>query len=42
MKKQLLAFLAFLSIPIFSLRAQSKPLETVGHVDLQKYLGKWY
>lgn len=42
MKKHLLTFMAFLSIPFFSLRAQNKPLETVGKVDLQKYLGKWY
>jgi len=42
MKKKLLAFFTFLSIPFLSLRAQNKPLETVSHVDLEKYLGKWY
>jgi len=42
MKKQLMALLAFLSVPFLALRAQDKPLETVSHVDMEKYLGKWY
>jgi apolipoprotein D and lipocalin family protein len=42
MKKELLATGAILGIAALSLRAQDKPLETVGYVDLQKYLGKWY
>ena len=42
MKKELLATAALLGIAVIALNAKDKPLETVGHVDLKKYIGKWY
>ncbi|MEO8884848.1 MAG: lipocalin family protein [Mucilaginibacter sp.] len=42
MKKELLASVALVGIAAVALSAQHQPLETVGHVDLKKYLGKWY
>jgi apolipoprotein D and lipocalin family protein len=44
MKKEILATSAILGIGAvaIALSNRNKPLETVGHVDLEKYLGKWY
>lgn len=42
MKKEILASAALLGLTALALQAQNKPLETVAHVDLNKYLGKWY
>ena len=42
MKKEVLATIALVGLTAVALRSQNKPLATVGHVDLKKYLGKWY
>jgi len=44
MKKEILATtaLAGLGIAAYAIATKNEPLETVGHVDLEKYLGKWY
>lgn len=44
MKKEILATSALLGIGAVALALsnRNKTLETVGHVDLEKYLGKWY
>src|ERR1700744_1502164 len=44
MKKEIIATtaLAGLGIAALALASKNKPLETVNHVDLEKYLGKWY
>ncbi|MBS1519524.1 MAG: lipocalin family protein [Bacteroidetes bacterium] len=44
MKKEIIAgtALAGLGIAAFALATRNKPLKTVGHVELEKYLGKWY
>ena len=44
MKKEIIATtaLAGLGIAALALASKNKPLETVSHVDLEKYLGKWY
>ena len=45
MKKKFVATAALLGvagIAAIALSAQNKPLETVAHVDVEKYLGKWY
>lgn len=44
MKKELLAASALLGIGAvaLALSTKNKPLKTVNHVDLEKYLGKWY
>ena len=42
MKKEVLATIALVGITAVALKSQNKPLATVGHVDLKKYLGKWY
>lgn len=42
MKKEVLATMALIGITAVAIKAQNKPLATVGHVDLNKYLGKWY
>lgn len=42
MKKEVLATIALVGLTAVALRSQNKPLATVGHVDVKKYLGKWY
>ena len=44
MKKEIIAgtALAGIGIAAFALATRNKPLKTVGHVELEKYLGKWY
>jgi apolipoprotein D and lipocalin family protein len=44
MKKEIIAgtALAGIGLAAFVLASQNNPLETVKHVDLEKYLGKWY
>ena len=42
MKREVLATVALVGLTAVALKAQNKPLATVGHVDLNKYLGKWY
>src|SRR4051812_42696069 len=42
MKKEVLATIALVGLTAVALKPQNKPLATVGHVDLNKYLGKWY
>ena len=44
MKKEIIATtaLAGLGIAALALAIKNKPLETVRHVDIKKYLGKWY
>ena len=44
MKKEILATtaLAGLGIAAYAIATKNEPLETVGHVDLEKYWGKWY
>lgn len=44
MKKQIIAgtALAGLGIAALAIATRNKPLKTVGHVDLEKYLGTWY
>jgi len=44
MKKEIIAgtALAGLGIAAFAFATRNKPLKTVGHVELEKYLGKWY
>jgi apolipoprotein D and lipocalin family protein len=44
MKKQIIAgtALAGIGIAALALATRNKALKTVGHVELEKYLGKWY
>jgi apolipoprotein D and lipocalin family protein len=44
MKREIIATtaLAGLGIAALALASKNKPLETVSHVDIEKYLGKWY
>jgi apolipoprotein D and lipocalin family protein len=44
MRKEVLATtaLAGIGIAALALASRNKPLKTVGHVDLQRYQGKWY
>lgn len=45
MKKEIIATSALLgvaSIAALAVLAQDRPLQTVQHVELEKYLGKWY
>ena len=44
MKKEIIATtaLAGLGLAAYAIATKNEPLETVGHVDLEKYLGKWY
>ena len=42
MKKEILASTALVGLAALALQAQNKPLKTVGHIDINKYLGKWY
>ena len=44
MKKEIIAgtALAGIGIAALAIATKNKPLETVGHVDLEKYQGKWY
>jgi apolipoprotein D and lipocalin family protein len=44
MKKEIIATtaLAGIGIAALALASKNKPLETVKHVELEKYLGKWY
>jgi apolipoprotein D and lipocalin family protein len=44
MKREIIATtaLAGLGIAALALASKNKPLETVNHVDIEKYLGKWY
>lgn len=44
MKKEIIAgtALAGIGIAALALATKNKPLKTVGHVELEKYLGKWY
>jgi len=44
MKKEIIAgtALAGLGIAAFAFATRNKPLKTVNHVELEKYLGKWY
>lgn len=44
MKKEIIAgtALAGIGLAAFIVASQNRPLETVKHVDLEKYLGKWY
>lgn len=42
MKKEILATSVILGLTALALHAAEKPLETVKHVDLKKYLGTWF
>jgi apolipoprotein D and lipocalin family protein len=44
MKKEIIATtaLAGLGIAAYAIATRNAPLETVSHVDLEKYIGKWY
>lgn len=44
MKKEIIAgtALAGIGIAALAIATKNKPLKTVGHVELGKYLGKWY
>jgi apolipoprotein D and lipocalin family protein len=42
MKKEILATSVVLGLAALTLQARNKPLETVNHVDLKKYLGTWF
>jgi apolipoprotein D and lipocalin family protein len=44
MRKEIIAggALAGIGIAALAIATKNKPLETVGHVNLEKYLGKWY
>ncbi|MBV8390919.1 MAG: lipocalin family protein [Mucilaginibacter sp.] len=44
MKKEIIAgtALAGIGIAALALATRNKPLKTVGYVELEKYLGKWY
>ena len=44
MKKEIIAgtTLAGLGIAAFALATRNKPLKTVGNLELERYLGKWY
>jgi apolipoprotein D and lipocalin family protein len=44
MKKEIIATSAILGIGAvaIALSVRNKPLKTVNHVDIEKYLGKWY
>ena len=44
MKKEIIAGTALAGIGIAALAivTKNKPLKTVGHVDVEKYLGRWY
>lgn len=44
MKKEIIAgtALAGIGIAALALATKNKPLKTVGHVELERYLGKWY
>ena len=44
MKREIIAgtALAGIGIAAFALATKNKPLKTVGHVEMEKYLGKWY
>jgi len=33
---------AGIGIAAFAIATKNKPLKTVGHVELGKYMGKWY
>lgn len=42
MKKEIFATSLILGVAALALHGEDKPLETVNHVDLKSYLGKWY
>ena len=42
MKKEILATSVILGLTALALSAKDKPLQTVQHVDLKKYLGTWF
>jgi len=44
MKKEIIAgtALAGIGIAALALATKNKPLKTVGHVEMERYLGKWY